>query len=71
MNHAEACFACCIPLFSCRQLSAEGVERLDPKTRQFSDLPKWVDDNVDRLRYLEGEGVRWLQVVAHPPLPQI
>ncbi|CAM9815405.1 unnamed protein product, partial [Hapterophycus canaliculatus] len=30
--------------------SAEGVERLDPKTRQFSDLPKWVDDNADRLR---------------------
>eukprot|EP00903_Cladosiphon_okamuranus_P013386 g12474.t1 len=30
--------------------SAEGVERLDPKTRQFSELPKWVDENVDRLR---------------------
>jgi len=30
--------------------SAEGVERLDPKTRQFSDLPQWVDENADRLR---------------------
>eukprot|EP00752_Nemacystus_decipiens_P009767 g8723.t1 len=30
--------------------SAEGVERLDPKTRQFSELPKWVDENVERLR---------------------
>ncbi|CAM9225888.1 unnamed protein product [Laminaria digitata] len=29
---------------------ADGVERLDPKTRQFSQLPKWVDENVDRLR---------------------
>ena len=30
--------------------SAEGVERLDPKTRQFSELPKWVNENVERLR---------------------
>ncbi|CAM9357250.1 unnamed protein product [Scytosiphon promiscuus] len=30
--------------------SAEGVERLDPKTRQFSDLPKWVDENANHLR---------------------
>ncbi|CAN0100415.1 unnamed protein product, partial [Ectocarpus sp. 8 AP-2014] len=32
------------------RFSVEGVETLDPKTRQFSDLPKWVDENADRLR---------------------
>lgn len=32
------------------ETSAEGVDTLDPKTRQFSDFPAWVDDNADRLR---------------------
>ncbi|CAM9760371.1 unnamed protein product, partial [Ectocarpus sp. 13 AM-2016] len=32
------------------RFSVEGVETLDPKTRQFSDLPKWVDENAYRLR---------------------
>ncbi|CAM9976845.1 unnamed protein product [Ectocarpus sp. 4 AP-2014] len=36
------------------RFSVEGVETLDPKTRQFSDLPKWVDENAGRLR--QGRG---------------
>ncbi|CAM9336948.1 unnamed protein product, partial [Ectocarpus fasciculatus] len=36
------------------RFSVEGIETLDPKTRQFSDLPKWVDENADRLR--QGRG---------------
>ncbi|CAN0444756.1 unnamed protein product, partial [Ectocarpus sp. 12 AP-2014] len=36
------------------RFSVEGVETLDPKTRQFSDLPKWVDENAYRLR--QGRG---------------
>lgn len=31
-------------------LSADGIERLDPETRQFSDLPAWVDANAHRMR---------------------
>ncbi|CAM9305848.1 unnamed protein product, partial [Ectocarpus sp. 8 AP-2014] len=30
------------------RFSVEGIETLDPKTRQFSDLPKWVDENADQ-----------------------
>ncbi|CAM6088333.1 unnamed protein product [Calypogeia fissa] len=29
---------------------AAGVEVMDPMVRQYSDLPKWIDDNEDHLR---------------------
>lgn len=40
----------CVVFFCFVVVSVKGVERLDPETRQFSDLPKWIDDNVSRLR---------------------
>lgn len=48
------------------KFQTQNVETLDPGIRQYSDLPKWIDDNSERLRgiALEESDVRWPQPIS-------
>lgn len=32
------------------KFESENVETLDPKIRQYSDLPTWIDHNAEKLK---------------------